>query len=73
MNIEPYMVMEKEDLKTQGEIILMEMKTLIIIGGENYKRLQIQLIRESKKKIVLTIVTKNNIKKTPNGVGNDYV
>ena len=39
MNIEPYMVMEKEDLKTQGEIILMEMKTLIIIGGENYKRL----------------------------------
>ena len=73
MNKETYMVQAKKDLRTQGRIILMEMKTLIIIGGENYKRLQIQLIRESKKKIVLTIVTKNNIKKTPNNVGNDYV
>ena len=64
MNIEPYMVLAKKDLRTQGGIILMEMKTLIIIGGENYKRLQIQLIRESKKKIVLTIEKKITLKNT---------
>lgn len=35
MNIEPYMVLAKKDLRTQRGIILIEMKTLIIIGGEN--------------------------------------